>query len=162
MNVPLNPDNLATVERAPITAWPGFRFMRFFEHKEVVTCEEAAAARGLPLEHELKSIILSTRVANVAVHLPANRRLYSKAVKSALGTRRIRFATPDELHVLGLRSGQVNPGNTGFCARNLICRTLLELPFVTTNAGQFTLGVAFDPLDLLTLPATIVGEFSHA
>jgi hypothetical protein len=43
----------------------------------------------------------------------------------------------------------------------LACHTLFDLEFVTTNAGHFTHGVAFDPTDLLTLPEITVGEFSH-
>lgn len=161
MNVFLNPDNFATGKHGPIANWPGFGFTQFFEHEKVVTCEEAAAARGVPLEHELKTIVLNTNVGDVAVHLPANRRIHSGRVKSALGTRRIRFASKEELGASGLQSGLVNPGNTGFCSRHLVCRALLDLQFVTTNAGLFTLGVAFAPADLLTLPKNAVGDFSH-
>jgi prolyl-tRNA editing enzyme YbaK/EbsC (Cys-tRNA(Pro) deacylase) len=161
MNVSLNPDNLATASPHTIALWPGFAFTQFFEHKKVVTCEEAADARNVPLENELKTIVMATPVGDIAVHLPANRRLHSGRVKSALGTRRIRFATGEELRAFGLQSGLVNPGNTGFCCRHLACHTLFDLEFVTTNAGHFTHGVAFDPTDLLTLPEITVGEFSH-
>ncbi len=161
MNVSLNPDNFATSKHGPVAVWPGFSFTHFFEHKKVVTCEEAAAAREVPLAHELKTIVLNTSVGEVAVHLPANRRIHSGRVKSALGTRRTRFASAEELEAYGLASGLVNPGNTGFCAHHLICRALLDLQFVTTNAGLFTLGVAFDPADLLSLPTSTVGDFSH-
>ena len=161
MNVSINPDNLATAIPDAIAFWPGFAFTQLFEHEKVVTCEEAAAARRVPLTHELKTIVLATQVGNIAVHLPANRRLHSGRVKSALGTRRIRFASRDELRAFGLQSGLVNPGNTGFCSRHLVCHALFDLEFVTTNAGLFTHGVAFDPADLLNLPEITVGDFSN-
>jgi prolyl-tRNA editing enzyme YbaK/EbsC (Cys-tRNA(Pro) deacylase) len=161
MNKALLPPQFADAQVSPASCWPGFDLLQIFEHPPVVSCEDAAAARGVPLSVELKTLVVRAKDMFFAVHLPGDKRLNSRAVKKALGTRRIRFASADELADVGLRAGLVNPGNTIFCAGQLVCASVLSKPFVTTNAGTFVRGVAFAPQDLLTMPNTTSGEFSH-
>lgn len=145
----------------PMCPWRDFEIIAIYRHGHVVSCEEAAAARGVPLSYELKSIILRVRQHYVGVHIRGDQKLNSKSVRKALRTKRIRFAKANELADFGLQMGRINPTNTRFCQTHLVCLSVFDRPFLTTNDGTFEAGVAFSPFDLFTLPFVLVGSFSY-
>ena len=67
------------------------------EHPPVRTAEEAARARGCPVEIGAKSIVLKTDEAFRLFVLSGASPLRSRLIRKHLGVRRTRFATPAEL-----------------------------------------------------------------
>lgn len=129
---------------------PGAWLRRFELSERVVSCEEAADAKGVPLHHELKSLLLICDHGYALAHLHGDRRLSLRAVKDAMGTRQARLAAQSELRQLGLDSGTVQPFHERLWnIPQLLERKLLLLPWVTTNAGQLDRYFIFDPAVLL-------------
>ena len=79
-------------------------------HKPVRTSEQAAAARGEPLEIGGKALVIKTDGDFALFVLSAVARLETRALKRYIGAKNIRFASPDELMSLtGLVPGSVPP-----------------------------------------------------
>jgi len=64
-------------------AAPGTLMKTHFLAESVVSCEDAAEARGIPLTNELKTLVLRTSVGFVAAHLPGDGILSLRKVKGA-------------------------------------------------------------------------------
>lgn len=80
------------------------------EHEPARTAEEAAAARGCPLEIGAKSIVLKTDDDFRLFVLSGAATIASRFIRRHLGVRRTRFATREELDELtGLEPGAVPP-----------------------------------------------------
>jgi prolyl-tRNA editing enzyme YbaK/EbsC (Cys-tRNA(Pro) deacylase) len=71
-------------------------------------CEEAAAAKGVHLFKELKTLIVETSSGLIAVHLPGDARLSLRAVKVFLEAEEAYVADPETLLGLGLSPGTVS------------------------------------------------------
>lgn len=79
-------------------------------HAPVRTSEQAAAARGEPLEIGGKALVIKVGEEFALFVLSAAARLEARAVKRHLSARDLRFASPDELMTLtGLAPGSVPP-----------------------------------------------------
>ena len=79
-------------------------------HDAVSTAEEAAAARGCPVEIGAKSIVLKTDDEFRLFVLSGAAALRSSSIRRELGVRRTRFATEEELLALtGVSPGAVPP-----------------------------------------------------
>lgn len=80
------------------------------EHAPVSTAEEAAQLRGTPLERGVKAILFKYDTAFGIFVMSAARQLRSAKIRRALGVRRTRFATRQELLAMtGLLPGSVPP-----------------------------------------------------
>lgn len=80
------------------------------EHEPARTAEEAAAARGCPIEIGAKSIVLKTDESFRLFVLSGAAQLRSRFIRCHLGVRRTRFATAAELDELtGLEPGAIPP-----------------------------------------------------
>lgn len=83
---------------------------REIEHEPTTTSEASAAARGEPLYVGAKALLLKADERFVLFVLPADMKLDSTALKQALGVKKTRFATRDELlELTGLVPGSVPP-----------------------------------------------------
>jgi prolyl-tRNA editing enzyme YbaK/EbsC (Cys-tRNA(Pro) deacylase) len=139
---------------------PGLTMKDYLLDKPVVSCEEAAAAKCIPLENELKTLILETSRGYVALNLPGDSEADLRSVKAALEVEQAHLASPDELKALGLSPGTV-------CAVRkpvwdlplLISRRLLRLAFVSTNNGTLRGFFKFEPSTLLTAQSVMIGDF---
>ena len=112
---------------------------REIEHPAVKTAEDAAASRGTPLAIGGKAILLRPGDSGFCVCvLSAATELDSKLVRKALGVRRLRFATPEELHELtGLVPGTVPPFGEPVLPFRLYADTLLTMqPEIAFTAGR--------------------------
>jgi prolyl-tRNA editing enzyme YbaK/EbsC (Cys-tRNA(Pro) deacylase) len=139
-------------------------WLRVFRLAEpVVSCSEAAVAKGVPLERELKSLLLECDHGRVLVHLRGDHRLSLHAVKRALAVRQARLASPSAVQALGVSPGTLHPFHPALWTTTtyLIARGLFSLPWVTTNAGHPNEYIVFDPLVLLRAPRILVGEFER-
>jgi len=104
------------VSRTPVTdrleRWlreAGVAF-EIFEHAPVRTSEEAARARGTPLEAGAKALVVRADERFVHCVLPAHLKADNARLRGLVGTRKLRFATPEELQTLtGCAPGAVPP-----------------------------------------------------
>ncbi len=85
------------------------RPFRVLEHVEARTAVEAAEARGTPLAHGAKSLLLrAERVGNVVIVVGSDRRIEGRLLRRALRIQRYRFLSAEELYeVAGLHHGEL-------------------------------------------------------
>jgi prolyl-tRNA editing enzyme YbaK/EbsC (Cys-tRNA(Pro) deacylase) len=136
---------------------------RFPLAQPVVTCQEAADAKRVPLEHELKTLLLLTDVGVVAVHVRGDRRVSLRAVKRQLGTAQARMLGEAGLTDLRLEPGTVNPFAPAIAsAPQLVAPAVFDLAWVTTNAGRLDQYVVFHPMVLRTIDRLQVADIEEA
>ncbi|HEY3665259.1 MAG TPA: TIR domain-containing protein [Polyangiaceae bacterium] len=128
----------------------------------VVTCEEAARARNIPLAHELKTLLLQTHQGVVAAHLPGDGALSLRKVKARLETAEAYLADPEDLLALGLSAGTVSAVlEPVWSMPHLISRRLLSIDKVMTNDGTRTGFFEFSPAVLTEAADVIVDDFER-
>ncbi len=110
---------------------------RHLHHPPVRTSEEAAAVRGTPLCSGAKALILKGDDGFVMAVIPADRTLHGASFRRCIGSRRLRFATKEELHALtGLTPGAVPPFGSLFGLRTISDRRLADNERINFNAGS--------------------------
>ncbi len=115
---------------------------RVFHHEPVYTSEEAAAARGTPLASGAKALVLKAGERFILLVAPADRKLVSRKVKEALGTKELRFATPEEVEKLtGLKPGSIPPFGSFFRLPTYCDPALGESRSINFNAGDHSTSV---------------------
>lgn len=83
---------------------------RSLQHEATRTSEDSARVRGEPMQIGGKSLVLKAADRFVLLVISAARRANSKGLRTALGVRRLRFATPQELlELTGCVPGCVPP-----------------------------------------------------
>lgn len=135
-----------------VTRWntPADWLRRFTLERDVVSCGEAATAKGISVARELKSLVLETDAGPVLAHLSGEHTLSLRKVKKVLGVQEARLASPTRLDELQLRPGIICPFLPQlWCLPQLITKSLLEFDWVTTNDGTLSGYFIFDPLILL-------------
>lgn len=141
---------------------PGINMKPFQLDYEVVSCEEAATAKNVPLVNELKTLILQTPSGLIAAHLPGDGELNLRAIKNTLEIKDIKIADPEVIATIGLESGTVSAIlNPVWNMPHLISKRLLSLKFVTTNNKTKVGYFKFDPLILLEGNSIIIGNFER-
>ncbi len=137
--------------------------MRVYKlNQAVISCEEAAKARNVPLKNELKTLILATSTGFVAVHLPGDGVLALRAVKNSLETKEACLADPEDLAKIGITAGTVSAVlDPVWSMPHLITKRVLTLDFVTTNNGTKTAYFNFDPIILLKSSKYLMGEYEN-
>lgn len=129
---------------------------------QVVSCEEAATAKGIPLVNELKSLVLETSNGLYIVHIPGNKYLDLRKVKKFINTKDACLASKEVLASLGMQPGTVTPFNNNIWnLRQLVSEEILSLKFVSTNNGKLNEYIRFTPTLLLEIPNIYVGNFSR-
>ncbi len=130
--------------------------------RSVLSCKEAAAAKNVPLENELKTLVLQTSDGLYAVHLRGNRRLSLRAVKNFLRTKEAYLLPAPKMESLGLTPGKACPFLPPiWTMRQLVTSELLKLQFTTTNNGTLNGYFVFPPDLLLKVPQIAIGEFEE-
>lgn len=140
---------------------PGYRMEVHNLPFPVVTCEEAAVAKGIELARELKTLILETSSGLMAVHLPGDARINLRAVKNFIKAEEACLADPETLLKHGLSPGTV-------CALldpvwsmpHLISRRVFDYEEVSTNNKTKTGYFRFGPA-VLTEAAHMIGDFER-
>ena len=124
--------------RAMLTgAGVGFRELH---HPPTRTSEESAQARGEPLEIGGKALLMKVGNDYALFVISAARRIESGAIRKHLGTRKMRFATADELKErTGLLSGDVPPFGEPILPFPLYAdESVFENDRIAFNAGSLT------------------------
>ncbi len=130
----------AVLERLRIWLAENGVAVREVHHEPTRTSEESARVRGEDLRVGGKAIVLKVDDVFALFVFSAARRLDSGAVRKALGARRTRFATPEELaEMTGLVPGAVPPFGRPILPYDLyIDPSIPENDRIAFNAGSLT------------------------
>jgi prolyl-tRNA editing enzyme YbaK/EbsC (Cys-tRNA(Pro) deacylase) len=142
---------------------PGSWLKTFRLSHPVVSCADAADAKGVALARELKTLLLVTDQGLVLAHIRGDRRLSLRAVKRLLSVNEARLADTATLIQLGVEPGTINPFHAALWELpHIISRDVLEMSWVTSNAGSLDSYAVFAPSLLLEATHTRVGEIGPA
>ena len=119
---------------------------RVCEHEPVFTSEQAAEMRGTPPEAGAKALLVKADDdRHVLLVIAGSCRVDNGRLRAALGTRRVRFASAEELlAVTGCRPGALPPFGQLFGLSVLLDRSLQEASEAAFNAGSHTVSVVMD------------------
>jgi Ala-tRNA(Pro) deacylase len=158
-----HPARTAVTER--LLTWlreRGARF-RLMEHAPVFTSEEASRVRGTPIEAGAKALVLQADDRVVHVVLPGHRRVDNARLRAVLGTRTLRFATPEELIALtGCVPGAVPPFGNLFGLPVFLDEELAQREEMAFNAGGNAVSIVMRCDDFLQLSEARVCRISRA
>lgn len=134
-----------------------------FEHAPVRTSEEAAQVRGTPLEEGAKALVVRADDRFVHLVLPAHLRTDNARLRALLGTRKVRFATAEELAELtGCPPGAVPPFGNLFGLPVLVDEALLVAGRIAFNAGSNAVSITMRGEDFVRLSGATVCRFAAA
>lgn len=121
---------------------------REIHHDPTPTSEDSARARGESLRVGGKALVLKVGAEFKLFVLPADRRFDSGAVKKQMETKKLRFASADELlELTGLVPGSVPPFGHPILPLPLICdEAIRENDRIAFNAGSLTISFVL-PMD---------------
>ena len=121
---------------------------REIHHDPTPTSEDSARARGESLRVGGKALVLKVGAEFKLFVLPADRRFDSGAVKKQMATKKLRFASADELlELTGLVPGSVPPFGHPILPLPLICdEAIRENDRIAFNAGSLTISFVL-PMD---------------
>ncbi len=127
---------------------------RVVEHEPVFTSEQAAAVRGTPAGAGAKALLVKADDRYALLVIAGSRRVDNGRLRQALGARRVRFASAEELFTLtGCRPGALPPFGALFNLPVLLDRSLEPAPQAAFNAGSHTVSVVMDGPDFRRLLA---------
>ena len=133
------------------------------EHAAVHTSEEAAAVRGAPLRSGAKALVLKSGDRFLLAVLPADRTLDSRALRAAAGSRRIRFASREELlELTGLTPGAVPPFGSLFGMETVCDPGLADNRLINFNAGSHRHSVQMSYADWAALEQPRIAPIAAA
>jgi prolyl-tRNA editing enzyme YbaK/EbsC (Cys-tRNA(Pro) deacylase) len=129
---------------------------------EVITCIEAAKAKGIPLENELKSLVLSTSDGLCLLNITGRQKASLRKVKNILRVDEAFLADNKTLSSLEIKPGTVCPFLPQLWKLpQLISEDLLRLDFVSTNNGTRKGYIYFAPKLLLNAENYIIDKFAQ-
>jgi len=110
---------------------------KHLHHAPVYTSAEAAAIRGVSLHSGAKALILKGKNDFFMGVLPADMALDSSRLRKEIGSKRMRFATKEEvLKITGLTPGSIPPFGSLFGLRTFCDQRLAENERINFNAGS--------------------------
>ena len=110
---------------------------RHLHHEPVYTSPDAARVRGTPLHSGAKALLLSGGGAFRLAVMPADLALDNNALRKVLGSRRLRFATKEEVvDLTGLTPGSIPPFGSLFDLQTICDERLADNEQVVFNAGS--------------------------
>jgi Ala-tRNA(Pro) deacylase len=131
------------------------------EHAPVYTSEEAARVRGTPLDAGAKALVVRAEDRPVQLVLPGHRRVDSARLRAILGTRKLRFATAEELRALtGCEPGAVPPFGNLFGLPVYADESIAARETIAFNAGSHTVSFTMRGADFVRLSGATVCRFS--
>jgi prolyl-tRNA editing enzyme YbaK/EbsC (Cys-tRNA(Pro) deacylase) len=117
----------------------GVTFRRL-QHEATRTSEDSARVRGEPLSVGAKAIVMRLDDSFALFVTSAVRKIDSARLRKHFGVKKLRFATPEELHEhTGLVPGSVPPFGQPILAMPLfVDPSVLENERIAFNAGSLT------------------------
>jgi len=118
------------------------------QHRPVYTSAEAAEVRGASLHSGAKALIVKGGENFLMVVIPADLSLDSHALRSLLGTKKLRFATKEEvLERTGLTPGSIPPFGSLFNLQTYCDERLAENERINFNAGNHSVSIQMNYAD---------------
>lgn len=150
MSFPHGSEILFAIRRLLSTA--GVRF-REVHHEPTRTSEESAKARGEELHIGGKALLMKGDDVFRLFVLPADHKLDSGAIRRELNSKKIRFATPEELNELtGLVPGCVPPFGSPILPFELCVDTAItQNERIAFNAGSLNDSIILAVSDYLAI-----------
>jgi len=137
----------------------GISFERL-EHTVVTTSSEASGARGSKLSQGAKAIIVKANDQFYHLIISAAVPLDNNKLRKVLGTRRVRFATTDELfEITGCLPGAVPPFGNLFGLPVFMDNALMEEDTVYFNCGSHTISFRMKRSDLVKATDAQIVDF---
>ena len=135
---------------------------KIFEHEPTPTSEIAAKVRGTPLERGAKALVLRSEGNFLMCVLPANRKLSFRKVKEIIRSRKLSFATPEEVKkVTNCVVGGVPPFGNLFNIPLYIDKNLLNNETIDFNAGLQTVSIEIGSKDLVRTSRGILMDITE-
>lgn len=133
---------------------------RLVEHEVTRTSEESA--RGEELRVGGKALVVKADSGFHLAVLSADRKLDSRALEKCLGTRKLRFATTEELaEATALLPGSVPPFGAPILPFDLfVDRSVLRNDRIAFNAGSLQKSIIMSTDDYIRLSQPTIAEFS--
>ena len=130
------------------------------EHAPVTTSEAAAGERGSRLSQGAKAIIVKANEQYYHLIISATERVDNKKLRKIIGSRRVRFATSEELlELTGCLPGAVPPFGNLFGLPVLMDEALLAEETVYFNCGSHTISLRMERADLVSATDAQVENF---
>ena len=114
------------------------------EHEPVYTSEQAAAVRGMDLESGAKALLFKADNDFVFVGVGGPKKVDWKKLKTHLGVKKIRMATPEEVvEQMGVEVGACYPFGNVANLRTLADKSLAEPKIISCNPGRHDVSIKF-------------------
>jgi Ala-tRNA(Pro) deacylase len=158
-----SPARTSVTERVERALREGGVAFEIIEHEPARTSEEAARVRGTPLEEGAKALVMRAEERDAHLVLPAHLKVDNAALRAILGTRKLRFATPEELLTLtGCVPGAVPPLGNLFGLPVYLDDQLTQRERVVFNAGSNSVSIVMASADLVRVAAATICRFARA
>jgi Ala-tRNA(Pro) deacylase len=131
------------------------------EHRPAYTSAEAAEVRGVSLHSGAKALIVKGGDTFLMAVIPADLSLDSHALRALLGTKKLRFATKDEVLALtDLTPGSIPPFGSLFNLSTYCDDRLAENERINFNAGRHTVSIQMAYTDYLAYESPRMAEIA--
>ena len=118
------------------------------QHRPVFTSAEAAEVRGVSLHSGAKALIVKGGENFLMVVIPADLSLDSHALRTLLGTKKLRFATKEEvLERTGLTPVSIPPFGSLFSLPTYCDERLADNERINFNAGDHSVSIQMNYAD---------------
>ncbi|MGD0284723.1 MAG: YbaK/EbsC family protein [Candidatus Saccharimonadales bacterium] len=122
------------------------------EHEPVYTSEQAAKVRGLSIDTGAKSLLLKANDNYYLVVLSGSKKIDSKKFKMAIGIKKFRFATPDEVKEKMLCNiGACYPFGSIVKLDTYIDKSLIGQSIISFNPGRHDKSIKMDLKDYMMI-----------
>ncbi|MDD5750392.1 MAG: YbaK/EbsC family protein [Candidatus Pacebacteria bacterium] len=132
------------------------------EHEPVYTSEQAAKVRNESINSGAKSLLLKADDSFALAVLPGGKRLSFKKTKNFLGSKNLRFATPQEVkEIMGCEIGACYPFGKIIGIKTLVDDTLLENDEISFNPGLHDKTIKLKSKDYLSIAGAEISDISE-
>jgi len=123
---------------------------KLFEHEPVYTSEDAARVRGEELSDGAKALVLFGDKNPILCVVPGDKKADFKKIKSHLGIKDLRMATPDEVKELTtLEIGAIPPVGSAMGLSSYYDNSFMLKDKVAFNAGDHKVTIIMNAEDLI-------------
>lgn len=131
------------------------------EHRPVYTSAEAAEVRGVSLHSGAKALIVKGGENFLMAVIPADLSLDSHALRTLLGTKKLRFATKEEvLELTGLTPGSIPPFGSLFNLQTYCDERLADNERINFNAGSHSVSIQMSYADYVAFESPKISKIA--